>query len=307
MNIAVGFVHGIGRQQEGFHLEMAAKLEERLAKACPEVKVYAEGIYWADITDRLENKLKAKLAPYGLRWDHWADIRGYVISFLADAIAYQPVPHEDDSAANEYIYADIHERFCEKLQVLSDRAGPDAPLCLISHSLGSIIASNYVYDLQNGKLPARIRDRIKRSDSPLVQGHTLTHFYTMGSPIALWTMRYKDFGRPIDFPPQILREHGLPYGEWVNFYDKDDIVAYPLKSLSKLYDESVSEDLEVSNPGWLANTPLGSHGGYYDSEAVMNRIVASWVELYNRTAARDETAAGSDIEEGENRYNCFGN
>lgn len=292
MNIAIGFVHGIGRQREGFHLEMAAKLEERLARICPEIKVFAEGIYWADITDRLENKLKEKLVPYGLRWDNWVDVRGYMISFLGDAIAYQPLPNEDDSIANEYIYADIHERFCEKLQAMSERAGPDAPLCLISHSLGSIIASNYIYDLQNGKLPARIRDRILRSESTLVQGHTLTHFFTMGSPIALWTMRYEDFGRPIAFPPPILREHGLPYGEWVNFYDKDDIVAYPLKSLSKLYDEAVTEDLEVSNPDLLATTPLGSHGGYYHSEAVLNRIVASIAEMYNRMAAGGETAAG---------------
>lgn len=298
MNLAVGFVHGIGKQQDGFHLRMAAELEERLSRVCPEIKVHAEGIYWADITERLEEKLKQKLAPYGLRWDHWADLRGYVISFLGDAIAYQPVPHEDDSVAHEYIYADIHERFCEKLQALSDRAGPDAPLCLISHSLGSIIASNYIYDLQRGRLPARIRDRIRRSDSPLVQGQTLTHFYTMGSPIALWTMRYEDFGRPIVFPSPMIREQGHPFGEWVNFYDKDDIIAYPLKSLSPLYDQAVTEDVEVRNPGILANTPLGSHGGYYRCDAVMNRIVASWAELYVRTAAREETAAGSETESG---------
>lgn len=296
MKLAVGFIHGIGKQKEGFHVEMASKLAERLAEVCPGIELYAEGIYWADITDRLENKLKSRLAPYGLRWDNWVDVRGYMISFLGDAIAYQPLPHEDDSIAHEYIYADIHERFCEKLQSLSDRAGADAPLCLISHSLGSIIASNYIYDLQNGKLPARIRGRIRRSDSPLAQGHTLTHFFTMGSPIALWTMRYEDFGRPIAFPAPILREQGLPYGEWANFYDIDDIIAYPLKALSQLYESAVTADVEVKNPGWLANTPLGSHGGYYQSDAVMNRIVASLAEFYNRSAARGETAAGSERE-----------
>ncbi|CAM4005315.1 chemotaxis protein [Cohnella lubricantis] len=297
MNIAVGFVHGIGRQKEGFHLEMAAKLEARLAKACPGIRLFAEGIYWADITDRLEEKFKARMAPYELRWDNWVDVRGYMISFLGDAIAYQPLASKEETKLHGNIYADIHERFCEKLQELSERAGPDAPLCLISHSLGTVIASNYIYDLQRGKLPECIRDRIRRSDSPLVQGHTLTHLFTMGSPIALWTMRYEDFGQPIAFPPPLLREQGLPYGEWVNFYDKDDIVAYPLKALSPLYDDAVTEDLEVNNPGLLANTPLGSHGGYYRSEAVMNRIVSSLADFYNRTAGGEETAASREPEE----------
>ena len=31
---------------------------------------------------------------------------------------------------------------------LAQEAGPDAPLCVIAHSLGTIIASNYIYDLQ---------------------------------------------------------------------------------------------------------------------------------------------------------------
>jgi hypothetical protein len=63
MNIAVGFVHGIGQQKEDFYEGMASALEERLAQVCPEIKIIPEGIFWADITDHLEDKLKQKLVP----------------------------------------------------------------------------------------------------------------------------------------------------------------------------------------------------------------------------------------------------
>jgi len=297
MNIAVGFVHGAGKQKNDFYEEMSLSLEERLAAICPGVKIIPEGIYWADITDHIENKLKEKLVPYHLRWDKLIDIRGFVISILGDAIAYQPIHDEDDAKEKQYVYADIHERFCEKLELLSQKAGPNAPLCLIAHSLGSIITSNYLYDLQNGILPQRIRDRIKNSHSPLVKGDTLTHLYTMGSPLAIWTMRYDDFGKPISFPSPKIRELRLPYGEWVNFYDKDDIMAYPIKHLSELYNAVVTADIEVKNPGFLANTPLGAHGGYYQSEEVIGRIAHSLTEMYSFITAQQEIAARKDHED----------
>lgn len=43
-------------------------------------------------------------------------------------------------------------------------------------------------------------------------------------------MRYADFGQPVRVPSSKLADHwpGVP-GEWVNFYDKDDVIGYPLK------------------------------------------------------------------------------
>ncbi|TFE30607.1 hypothetical protein [Cohnella luojiensis] len=289
LKIAVGFVHGIGKQHPDFYLGMAAALERRLAEVCPEVELVPEGIYWADITDNLEKKLQEKLSPYHLRWDNIIDARGFMINFVGDAIAYQPLPKIDDPAPKEYIYTDIHERFALKLQSLAHQAGPDAPLCLISHSLGTIITSNYLYDLQNGKIPPRIRGIIDKSNTPLERGETLTHLYTMGSPIALWTLRYHDFGKPISVPAMNLR--GQEIGEWVNFYDKDDVIAYPIKILSEQYDEVVKDDIEVRNPGLLSGTPLGSHGGYYHSDEVIERIVQSLAEMYNKITSQHDIAA----------------
>lgn len=290
MKIAVGFIHGIGKQQyPDFYKEMAATLEGRLAEVCPKVELVSEGVYWADITDKLEKKLQVKLEPYNLRWDNIIDARGFMINLVCDAIAYQPLPKECDPTQNKYIYADIHERFAQTLQSLAYKAGPNAPLCLISHSLGTIITSNYLYDLQNDKTPPCVHEIIEKCNTPLERGETLTHLYTMGSPLALWTLRYSDFGKPISVPAPNLRNQ--EFGEWVNFYDKDDVIAYPLKNLSEQYAEVVKDDIEVRNPGLLSGTPLGSHGGYYYSEEVMERIVQSLAEMGNKIIAKQEGAA----------------
>ncbi|WP_372663235.1 chemotaxis protein [Cohnella sp.] len=289
MKIAVGFVHGIGKNHPDFYRGMAAALEGRLAEVCPDGELVSEGVYWADITDNLEKKLQEKLAPYNLRWDNIIDARGFMINFVGDAIAYQPLPKECDPEQNKYIYADIHERFAQTLQSLAQQAGPEAPLCLISHSLGTIITSNYLYDLQNDKSPPCIQGIIDKGNTPLERGETFTHLYTMGSPIALWTLRCNDFGEPISVPAPNLR--GQEIGEWVNFYDKDDVIAYPIKNLSEKYAEVVKEDIEVRNPGLLSGTPLGSHGGYYRSDEVIERIVQSLAEMSNKITTQQESAA----------------
>ena len=133
---------------------------------------------------------------------------------------------------------------------------------------------------------ARVRPKaaelIRTCRSKLVAGETLTHFYTLGSPIALWTMRFEHFGRPIAVPSPTLKPLGI--GEWVNFYDKDDIIAYPLKGLNAEYAQTVTEDREIRCPGPFAWTPA-SHGGYFKSRPLIRRIVQS-LDLMSRTIPR---------------------
>ena len=96
---------------------------------------------------------------------------------------------------------------------------------MIAHSLGSVIASDHFYDLQQGKRKAELLE------NPLVKGETLTLFYTMGSPIALWSISYDEFDRPIEVPAKSIKERYPNTGEWINFHDKHDIIAYPLEPL----------------------------------------------------------------------------
>jgi len=73
-------------------------------------------------------------------------------------------------------------------------------LTVIAHSLGSVITSDGLYDLtKNNALPPNL---------------TLDRFFTMGSPIALYGLRYglANFVRPIR--PKL----------WINFFYPQDLL-----------------------------------------------------------------------------------
>lgn len=61
---------------------------------------------------------------------------------VGDVVTYQPV------VATKYNYERVHEVIGERLNILFKEAGDDLPLYVISNGLGSVIASNYFYDLQ---------------------------------------------------------------------------------------------------------------------------------------------------------------
>jgi hypothetical protein len=205
-------------------------------------------------------------------------LRWLMTYFVGDAVAYQVT--QNDSR----VYDAIHARVDAALHLLAKRAGPDAPLCVIAHSLGTVIASDYIWDQQ------RQSGRLRRSPGPAVSAkratplercQTLAFLYTLGCPIALWTLRYDDFGEPVTFPaPELAARHPGLSPEWVNFHDRDDIVAYPLRGLSPKYAAAVREDRAVAvGPPVVRDTPL-SHPWYWNDSSVMGPIARSLADAW---------------------------
>jgi len=236
-----------------------------------------EPLYWAPVLENAENELWRRLKR-GADLD-FVGLRQFMVSFAADAIAYQPVPKERAA------YDAIHTQVAEGLGRLAAKAGPRAPLCFVAHSLGTVIASNYLYDLQAGAARGLIAPAVqaKIGATPLERGETLASFYTFGSPIALWSLRYDDFGTPIAVPsPRLARHHpALPRKcEWINFYDPDDIIGYPLRKVNQAYGRAVTEDRAVNAGGWLSSwTPL-SHNNYWEDEDVTHPIAEGLARLW---------------------------
>jgi hypothetical protein len=201
-----------------------------------------------------------------------------MIDLAGDGLAYQPARKE------QVIYDDVHRVVATALKTLSEEAGAEAPLCCIAHSLGTVIASNYFYDLQTRRYSEDLRPLV--GSSPLEQGRTLALFYTMGSPIAIWSLRYprtntsEQFGKPIDVPSRDLAAFypGLQ-GEWINFFDRDDVIAYPLRVLNAEYAARV-KDVEVNAGNWLTRWNPASHLGYWTDGEVIRIIVGGLVRVW---------------------------
>jgi hypothetical protein len=279
--IAVAVIHGMGNQSidyastfsEGIIKYFMKKYKMEGLQSNTINPVVIEPVYWAPIVQRLEERLWNRVNGDDLDWT-W--LRRFVVSYLGDAIAYEST-FSRDSILSEEIYKAIHDEFAKTLKVLSMKAGKDAPLVIISHSLGTIIASNLVYDLQKTSEITGFSDY----SSPLERIETLTSFYTMGSPIALWSLRFVNFGVPITVPsPQLLDFHPTLEGEWLNFIDKDDVLAYPLKNLNEKYNEQVTEDVVVNSGHFvIKETPL-SHMFYWDNKGVILKIANGLINIY---------------------------
>jgi hypothetical protein len=296
--IAVLFIHGVEIRDPRYAQNATKMLRTEYRRACkknesaPQLEV--EAAYWipvvADSLDkvaqrafgdrftdwtrhldrlvhRIDNGSFLAMLPLlvsGLLWRlprlpkvHWPTLRWAFTYFVGDLVAYQDAEDTDGN------YHAIHGCIDDALAKLAERA-PGAPLCVIAHSLGTVIASDHFYDLQHAE-----------PDFPtaLQRGETLTFLYTLGSPIALWMVRYPSFDKPIGLPG---RDHGSPEtrgaAEWVNFYDPDDIVAYPLKALNEQYRRAVDRDqvVRVGAP-ILARTPV-SHVAYLNSPRIIRPI-----------------------------------
>ena len=142
-----------------------------------------------------------------------------------------------------------------------------------------MIASNYIYDLQTNKIPNPVKNRM--GNTFLDKGETLTLFYTLGSPIAIWSLRYPDFGVPVSIPsPALTNHYPNTEGEWVNYYSKNDVLGYPLKTLNNDYNRYVKEDKNVRVGGFLSWWNPACHLKYWTDNDVIKPIAQSLVNVW---------------------------
>lgn len=249
--IGVLVLHGIGVQGPDFANEFIAEINARLDVldvAAGSVKW--EPAFWADLLTPHEERLWNDLAR-SFDLDLVA-VRKFIINVLADALAYQRNPDQDDD-----MYRAIHRRIHDHLVRLRASLGDDdKPLIIIAHSLGSVIISNYIWDEQHQKgLGHNSFERME----------TLAGLVTFGSNIPLFTLALPNVSC-IEFPSSLLPENLKDKARWLNFFDADDILGYPLQPLSPSYKKTVSADVEINVGGLFTSWNPISHVEYWTDD-----------------------------------------
>lgn len=246
MKKAILIIHGVGHHGNRYAENMIEMLKKRYEKmGGNSTDLIAEPVVWSPLIEQTEKTLWDNMTKTGAEMD-FTRLRRFIINFMGEAIAYQPVEGRKD------LYDKIHNEIKTILKKLArnDKAGPNAPLCVIAHSLGSVIMSNFIWDLQKNP----------DGETPLERGKTFQWFFTMGSPLAIWNLRFSNFGKPISTE------------NWINFYDKDDIFGYPLSNLNKEYNKRVI-DKEIDVGNILVNWNPLSHTCYWTDGDVINTVV----------------------------------
>jgi hypothetical protein len=261
--VAFCLIHGIGAQRRTWADDFVREVRRTVELRWPGVDVYPLVVWWAPITQRYEDVLTRRYRN-GLGW-RW--LRQLVIGYGGDVIAYQAPSRRD--VPPPWTYRAVHGRVDRRLRWLQDQLGASpgnaVPLVTVAHSLGSVIFSDFVYDAQAADGTAALRTRY---------GLSLQGLFTLGSPIALYALRYPHLG----FDRPIALEAG---GTWVNALYRADVIGYPLGPAGPAYAAAV-RDWVLPTRWWPCYWTPVAHLAYWSDRRLIDRVAA---ELARAAAA----------------------
>ena len=71
---------------------------------------------------------------------------------------------------------------------------------------------------------------------------------------------------------KLVKHHPTIKGGWINFYDNDDVIAYPLRSINDAHRKVIKEDREINVGGILSSWNPMSHNQYWTDNDVTKPI-----------------------------------
>ena len=222
--------HGIGKQKPGFSRALQKRVTKRLGKlGIGSEEIAFQEVYYQDVLQPkqdfyLEHATKQRIDNKFMR--------GFVLDILADASMYG-FPGREDAPG-------VYDRVRDAIVALEARVGPNAPVVAMAHSLGGHVLSNFVWDRQRRWMDGDEDDNLADTDFQRLK--TLASFITFGCNIPLFVTAADPY-----VPIQVPSPSGLLPAEWgtekkwLNYYDPDDILGWPLTALAAV-DEDAGEN-----------------------------------------------------------------
>ncbi len=247
--LAILAIHGMGSQSSGFADEMITEINQRVSNLGKDPDEIAWGsVYWANILEPRQLKYLRNAKRSGNL--DFLSLRKFVLTALGDACAYQQV-----NGTQNTTYEQIHKRVSDEIERLYtiDLDAAPKPLIIFAHSLGGHIMSNYIWDMQQS------------SNTGVSDFESMKHlagFVTFGCNIPLFTFAYSNV-LPIAFPGSRVSDKVKRKAKWLNYYDPDDVLGYPLKPINAAYRGVVNKDIPINVGGVFSSWNPMSHSKYW--------------------------------------------
>tara|TARA_B100001964_G_scaffold103835_1_gene116052 strand:+ start:41 stop:886 length:846 start_codon:yes stop_codon:yes gene_type:complete len=245
---AVVFIHGVGAQKKGYSKKIKKLITDKVDDFISgDAGLIFREVLWAPVTETHQKDLWKRVNKKGDL--DLIKLRKFFISFGGDFIAYQ------QSKVGKPVYDDVNEKVQIEIDsIKKEYPGEKIEFTFVSHSLGTVIITNYLHNNSKPKSP-----KIKKIQA--------TNLFTLGSPLALWTLLWGGAANATK-PVQVSR----PNGAWINILDDEDIIGYPLKSLNSEYNKAVDKDYVTEIGGLFSmGNPL-SHMKYWEDRNVIKPI-----------------------------------
>jgi len=265
--LAALVIHGIGRQSPNFADQLVDGVSTQLERLGHDPDQVAwQPVFWDDILRPAQNVyLQAAYDSTDLRARR---LRTLLLSALGDAVGYRQLPSGGRHGSGEetHTYQRVHARVREAMaalyqETLFHRA---VPLVVLAHSFGGHILSNYIWDSQQ---------RPDRRLSPFERMNWLTGFITFGCNIPLFTFACRQV-QPIRFPPPRLPARLKRDARWLNFFDPDDVLGWPLRPINAAYAKVVNSDQRINVGGPVTGWTPASHLAYWADRRFARQVAA---------------------------------
>lgn len=268
-------VHGMGETPRDYAEKLFHALVARLGALTAQVDF--RSVYYQDILKPNQETVWARVAATThLRY---ADLRRFLLFGFGDAAGLEN-QKEDDGSVYELAQAAIARQL---LGVA--RHERSTSIVFLAQSLGCQVLSSYLYDAQKAAAGRPVAagiwkdidawalralgERLSEPEKRFLAGATCTALVTTGCNIPIFCAAHKQMDiKPIARP--------TPRFEWINFYDPDDALGWPLQPLSPGYAALVDDRAINASQGaatWLLKSwnPL-SHSTYWGDRQVLDLL-----------------------------------
>jgi hypothetical protein len=277
-------VHGMGETPPDYASGLGRRLRDRIG-AHFDGRVDLRAVYYQDILKKNEQEVWRRVQHSStVRYEQ---LRKFLLFGFGDAAGLEN-RKEDSGSVYELAQIEIAKTLLDAYAA----NGADTPLVLLSHSLGCQVLSSYIYDAQKARSGLPVAAGVWRDIdhwSRTLQGRALTEseksflacgtalgWITTGCNIPIFVAAHKEMTIiPISRP--------RPGFKWLNLYDPDDVLGWPLQPLSEGY-RLLVEDRVVNVGHGVVNfvvrswNPL-SHSYYWEDDAVVAPLASMLGQL----------------------------
>ena len=275
--VALITVHGMGETLPTYADALMDRLRGQLGSLAGQVAM--RSVYYQKILQDNQNAIWEMTREHGTV--RYADLRKFVLFGFGDAAGLEN-RKEIPGSVYELAQGEIARA------LLSAHAlRPGMPVVFVAQSLGCQVLSSYIYDAQKAAKGQPVSAGIWRnidawalaavgraltaSEKTFLGAGTCAALVTTGCNIPVFIAAHKIMHIiPIERPTSLFK--------WINFYDPDDVLGWPLQPLPGGYNELV-EDRIVNASGGVASLLLRSwnpfsHNSYWDDATVVAAIAA---------------------------------
>lgn len=268
-------IHGMGKTEPTYADSFLKKINKKLGSRSE--NLHTDKIYYQKILQDNEDLVWGRM----MKHVRWLDLRQFILFGFGDAAGLEAKKDTINS-----VYTQAQAEIGKVILNTFNQIESNAPVFIIAQSLGCQVASCYFWDAQeylkgkqvtagiwksNKDLESYVNNNIKLEPDQInfLAGSRFNYFYTTGCNIPIFVAAHAT--------DEILPIKPNSNFAWKNYYDKDDVLGWPLENLSDEYG-SIVKDYPINagdGPfGWIGKSwnPM-SHTQYWEDNDVMVPLI----------------------------------